>query len=567
MKYLVTLSLVAMLGATLYGGCRPGGGHSPDGDGDSDADADSDPPCETMVDSDNDGISDFHEGGPDADFDLDGIPNYLDDDSDGDGLLDREEAGDDDICTPPYDHDGDDWADALDRDADNDGLSDGEEVTIYGTDPLNPDSDGDSFTDLAEVAAGTDPNDPISGIPPEDFFVVLPYGDPPVQRELLFSTDIDIADVFFLVDTTGSMGDTINDVATSLSSVIVPGIREAIENAWIGVGRFEDFPVAPYGSTSSHFGGSVPGLPTDDVPFFLHTVVRDPQTELAQIQQSVEYLRTIGGGYDGPESHVEGLYQTATGEGFPAFGLPAQRCPERPDEPELSRGYPCFRPGALPIVVLITDAPMHNGPGGYDPYNDTVPGRGHTIDQATEALNAIGARVIGVASDVMAGWDTEVVPHLEHVARATGTVNSSGAPLVYQSGAAVTADVVDAIAELAGNTPQDVSTITEDLPDWDEYLARGEPEIDATRMIKSITPLRANPESGLLGGMNETSFLGVIPGTSVTFQVEFMNDVVPPRETSRIYEALIIVIGNGVARLDVRHVYIVVPPEGQEILI
>lgn len=564
MRYFVTFLLMVMVGAMLYGGCRPGGERTPDGDGDSDSDADSDPPCHTMVDSDNDGISDFHEGAPDADFDLDGIPNHLDDDSDGDGLLDREEAGDDDICTPPFDHDGDDWADALDRDADNDGLSDGEEISVYGTDPLNPDSDGDSYTDLAEVAAGTDPNDARSGIPPEDFFVVLPYGDPPLQRELNFGTNIEIADVFFLVDTTGSMGDTINDVATSLSSVIVPGIRAEIENAWIGVGRFEDFPVAPYGSSSSHFGGSVPGLPVDDVPFFLHSEVRDPEFQLAEIQQAVEHLRTIGGGYDGPESHVEGLYQTATGEGFPAFGLPPQRCPERPDDPELARGYPCFRAGALPIVVLITDAPMHNGPGNYDPYNASVPGA-HTVDQATEALNAIGARVIGVASD--ASWDADVVPQLQHVARATGTVNSAGAPLVYESGAAVTADVVDAIAELAGSTPQDVSTTTEDLPDWAEYLARGEPEVDANRFIRSITPLRATPETGLLGGMNETTFLGVIPGTNVVFQVEFGNDFVPPRETSRIYEALIIVLGNGVARLDERHVYIVVPPEGQEVLI
>jgi hypothetical protein len=554
--------------AMLFGACRPEGENRwADGDGDGDSDGDSDPPCHTFTDSDGDGVSDFHEGGETADFDGDGVVNIHDDDSDGDGIPDREESGDDDLCTPPLNHDGDDWADMLDRDSDNDGLSDAEEVSTYGTDPINPDSDGDSYTDLAEMAAGTDPNDARVGIPPDDFFVVLPSGDPPVTRQLLFGTDIEVADVFFLVDTTGSMGDTINDVATSLSSVIVPGIREAIEHAWIGVGRFEDFPVAPYGSTGTHWGGSVPGLPADDMPFFLHTVVRDPQTQIAEIQQAVEYLRTIGGGYDGPESHVEALYQTATGEGFPAFGLPPQHCEAVPDEPGVPEGYPCFRVGALPIVVLITDAPMHNGPGSYDPYNDSVPGRGHTIDQATDALSSIGARVIGVASDVMAGWDTDVIPHLEHVARATGTVNSDGEPLVYESGAAVTANVVDAIAELAGNTPQDVSTTTEDLPDRAEYLGRGEPEIDARGFIKAIRPLRANPADGLLGGMDETTFRGVIPGTDVEFEVVFQNDFVGPRETSRIYEALIIVVGNGVARLDERHVYIIVPPEGQEVLI
>jgi hypothetical protein len=359
------------------------------------------------------------------------------------------------------------------------------------------------------------------------------------------------------------MGDTIESVASSLSSTIVPGIRETIDNAWIGVGRFEDFPVEPYGSTY-RWSGTIPGLPETDIPFHLHTVVRDPNTEMGVIQDSVNALRTLGAGSDGPESHVEALYQTATGEGLPAYGVPPQRCDARPDDSVLPRGYPCFRGGALPIVVLITDAPMHNGPGGYDPYFGLS---AHSLDQAMSALNGIGARVIGVASDVDVSWDAEVLDHLEYVASATGTVNSAGQPLVYQSGASVTGEVVDAIAELAGNTPQDVSTTTEDLPDRSEYLERGEPEIDASRFIKSVRPLAATPESGVMGGMDETTFRGVIPGTLVEFEVTFQNDFVGPRETSRIYEALIIVIGNGVARLDERHVYIIVPPEGQDILI
>lgn len=65
-------------------------------------------------------------------------------DSDGDGLLDDEEAV---YGTDPY-H----------ADTDEDGLGDGDEVNVYQTDPLNADSDWDALMDGAEVLTyQTDP--------------------------------------------------------------------------------------------------------------------------------------------------------------------------------------------------------------------------------------------------------------------------------------------------------------------------------------------------------------------------------------------------------------------------
>ena len=58
-------------------------------------------------------------------------------DSDGDGLLDTEEAQ---LGTDPFN-----------PDTDGDGLSDGEEVRTYKTDPLDPDTDLDALKDGAEV--------------------------------------------------------------------------------------------------------------------------------------------------------------------------------------------------------------------------------------------------------------------------------------------------------------------------------------------------------------------------------------------------------------------------------
>src|SRR6185295_5162339 len=69
-------------------------------------------------------------------------------DSDGDGLLDGEEAR--------Y------GTDPLARDSDNDGLSDWQEVNVYHTNPLLKDTDGDEARDDLEILAGTDPTDAAS---------------------------------------------------------------------------------------------------------------------------------------------------------------------------------------------------------------------------------------------------------------------------------------------------------------------------------------------------------------------------------------------------------------------
>jgi hypothetical protein len=65
-------------------------------------------------------------------------------DSDGDGLLDQEEA---EIGTNP-----------LNPDSDSDGLNDALEIKVYATDPLDSDSDHDTYLDGAEVQSGYNPN-------------------------------------------------------------------------------------------------------------------------------------------------------------------------------------------------------------------------------------------------------------------------------------------------------------------------------------------------------------------------------------------------------------------------
>ena len=114
-----------------------------------------------MIDTDNDGILDIHEGNGQVDTDGDGTPDTQDTDSDNDGIPDANEAGDTNPQTVPIDTDGDGTPDFQDPDADGDGIDDVVETTA---DPdgdgipnfLDLDSDGDNIPDLLETAADAD---------------------------------------------------------------------------------------------------------------------------------------------------------------------------------------------------------------------------------------------------------------------------------------------------------------------------------------------------------------------------------------------------------------------------
>ncbi|MDI7266933.1 MAG: hypothetical protein QME96_02935 [Myxococcota bacterium] len=505
-------------------------------------------PCHILTDRDGDTIADQYEG--DHDRDGDTLPNWSDDDSDGDGILDAIEGGTGgDVCRYPRDTDGDTVPDAYDTDSDNDGLSDQEEVTRWFTDPLHADSDRDGVTDLGEVAYGSDPNDGGSSVAPGDFFVILPYLDPPQNRDLRFGTDLQVADVYFLMDSTGSMDESIENVVSSLSRVIVPAVDAAIPDVQMGSGAFNDFNCCGGGFNAYGDCGRGTGC---DQPYWHDQDITD---DVGAVQRAIQGALARGRGYGGdwPESYVEALYLTATGEGLSIGGasIPAKWCEDIPDEPGVRRGYPCFRSGALPIVVTIGDAAWHNGPGGYGPYSFG----GHTYDQAREALLGIGARMIGVCARCSGGGGDVAWQHQAQMARDTGTVDASGNPLVAISGdGAVSSNIVTMIETLVSFTPQDVDTIAEDDP-TDAF------GIDATGFITAIRPAGAFPADGV-AGWDERVFFSVQPGTSVIFNVTFENTIFPPRDTASVFKATIVVRGNYVTRLDSRQVIIIVPPGG-----
>lgn len=367
------------------------------------------------IDADGDTISDVDEGAAAMrDTDGDGTPDSMDTDSDGDGLSDATEAGDADVMSPPVDSDGDGLPDFRDLDSDNDGLSDADEATVHMTDPTDPDSDGDGDTDAAEVSAGTDPNDPSDTIGGGgDFVFDLPPGGMARTDVLQFDPQIRRADILFLVDTTGSMGGEINNLQTELAG-LVGRIRTTIPDTAFGAARFDDFPVASYGSGS-------------DVPFGLEQRIT---TVMADITSGVNRLdMPLHGGFDGPESHIEGIYQAATGAGFRSASGTVWVPPFNPAAGfDASRGHGMiggvgFRMDALPIIIVATDYSFHRHwsdttvvPGDRSTWCGDVSGdscdaysmtnfgsaadqQPKTVAQTLAALDAIGAVVMGITSD------------------------------------------------------------------------------------------------------------------------------------------------------------------------
>src|SRR5690349_15283968 len=246
--------LASFAGLILFAACGPNHDHNNGPDADPNA-PDARPPCDYTMDADGDTIADCDEGTADADGD--GTPNDHDLDSDGDGIPDADEAGDGNPASPPLDTDGDGLPNFVDTDSDGDGLSDADEIAL-GTNPLNQDTDGDGFSDLVEETlhemcvmnplecnGDPDPLDGSSTPSPLDYVFILPYQDPEQQKPLDFSTDVGIGDIEISMDTTGSMGQEIQALKTSMASVITNDSAE-IPNTASGVNRFEDYPTGGY---------------------------------------------------------------------------------------------------------------------------------------------------------------------------------------------------------------------------------------------------------------------------------------------------------------------------------
>jgi hypothetical protein len=211
-------------------------------------------------------------------------------------------------------------------------------------------------------------------------------------RTLPYVLDVPAApsslDVYFLVDTTGSMQLTIDSLRLALAR-IVNDLNAAGLDSRFGVGQFKEFPQSPWGSVG-------------DEPYDLLRRIGPVDTELAA---ALARLVASGGG-DGPESQFAALYEMARFEA---------RLPSRIDTPEGPTG---FRPDTLRVAVVATDTSSHVGGERDKESGNVYPGANY--QQLVDALHRARVRTVGIAAGPPAR------DHLRAHALASGSVAPAG---------------------------------------------------------------------------------------------------------------------------------------------
>ncbi len=523
-------------------------------------------------DSDNDGILDGDEFNEDSDGD--GLKNWEDPDSDNDGILDKDEAGNGgDFRVPPLDTDGDKIPDFLDLDSDNDGLSDTKEKEL-GTSHIKADTDGDGVTDLIEVAAGTDAFDENDSPRTRgDFVFTIPYEEEAVPRKdtLNFRTNIQYADMYILLDDSGSM----QGEMTSLNMALSTAIDEL---------TCDDFGVPCLGDSACD---------QDQICGAGGSCIESPRTT-----SCIESFNTGFGLYEAyfrnrlsvqpdPSSTVSVL-PTSAGSGSsekPTLSLKCIADKSQCDVLDISNGgKPCanggvgcvgFREDAVKIVINVTDEPDACNYKNFEDDGSLATACVQPYQDAVNAMQAAKVTYIGVNSIEApdpgrepTGTDLRTIQMMEYLSTATGATNQDGEPLWFRGADDGAAEaVVQGVQEVVKNVPLRIQLEPmEESGDAGDILhIIDKIEVNSTGNDPCVRQLNISDSNG--DGSLDT-FDGVLPGTPVCWDVTVKDNseaalgglAIEPTAEPQVFRLRMIVRGND-AIVDERTAYFLVPPK------
>jgi len=257
--------------------------------------------------------------------------------------------------------------------------------------------------------------------PPEVIADLAPGESMTVEKTVQTPEIPPLPDIYFMSDTTGSMGPVIEQVGDNADEILA-AIAEEDPTAQFGVGNYKDFPYDPY-AFQNQLG-----------------ITDDTGVVSAALQSWA-----AGGGADGPEGQFYALTNIAT-------------------DPDIG-----WREGATRIVVWFGDAPAH------DPVPAAATGLGYDIteDTVTQALVDAGIRVVAISTptgyyeDALdddpldAGGDYAAAYGIEE----DGTPGQASRIVAATGGVHLTEvspeEVVDAILEGLTNLPVTVTPVCE----------------------------------------------------------------------------------------------------------
>lgn len=170
-------------------------------------------------------------------------------------------------------------------------------------------------------------------------------------------------DVYFLVDTTGSMRPAIEGLRIGMTRIADTLVERGIDT-WFGVGDVKDIRTAAPNDCFM--------LPDQKTPSCTYRAVRKVSPYGPGLKLALQLLKDGGGG-DLPEAQTIGLKYAIREEGMPGIV----------DE----RQHAGFRPGAISVILTITDEAFKSG-GDYP-----------TIDEAIDTLVSANVFAAGILVD------------------------------------------------------------------------------------------------------------------------------------------------------------------------
>jgi hypothetical protein len=211
-----------------------------------------------------------------------------------------------------------------------------------------PDDDGDGVPNDADDCPGTPDWISCDDDPSNDGLYQTAFYDSTGANEVVRRSIVDVVadipevDIYFLIDATPTLAEEITVLQAEIRNII-SDIRLSFPNAQFGLGLYREYPLAPLAAAYSQ------------APY--HHILDFTGDDLL-VETAVSTLNTVQNATSASAA-TQALYSVASGLGLGEFVPNRGSCP---NAPEADIGYPCFRDGALHVVMNITDAEVHNGP-------------------------------------------------------------------------------------------------------------------------------------------------------------------------------------------------------------